>query len=106
MRYMKIWTKDAEESTALQRNLFELGYSWPDDGQTIKSGHVGGIFTYQDGTMTYSTSEHTFCCHTNPEYEIEVKIELKEARDKVIIFGNEYYREDVEKVLDTIPKVG
>jgi hypothetical protein len=109
---MKFKCASAEHSRVIQEWLFKQGFSWGGStGQTVEYTDARYLFAYDDGKMlTHDMSEHTFIRKPFVEQvvmtttkTILVVDSVKPLREKVVVFGKTYYKDDVDAALAKLP---
>lgn len=96
-------------SRAIQYELFKQGYKWTGhNGSVYEYEDKTALFTDDDGYILYGNSEDSFF-ETSKQYK-EVTVvtktvtklvvtEFQPKREKVIVFGRTYYKDDVDAAL-------
>jgi hypothetical protein len=104
MKNQKFKVANATISRLLQEELFKQGYGWGINGTNIVHELKPFIYTYDTGLITHGITPSHFDESTNAEVRIitENKLviaELQPVREKVIVFGKTYYKDDVDAAL-------
>jgi hypothetical protein len=91
-------------SRAVQEELFKQGYSWPTSGKTPSHLDEEYLFAYPSGAITHSSDSDTFRRNGGVEVIAVTEsrlavVEFKPVRDKVVVFGKTYYKDDVDAAL-------
>ncbi len=114
MSGMKFKCASPDHSRLIQEWLFAQGYTWGGPtGQKVEYTDARYLFAYNtDGKLlTHDSSEHTFI--TKPFVEqivttatrtILVVQSVEPRREKVVVFGKTYYKDDVDAALAALPK--
>lgn len=106
---MKFKVANATISKALQDDLFEKGYHWAGAVKTSKEYEftdMPHIFTDGTGCIMYGSGDTDYF-ERSKEYEEMVVVtkskivvsELVPKREKVVVFGKTYYKDDVDSAL-------
>lgn len=104
MKNQKFKVANGTISALLQEELFKQGYEWPSHGKNVANTDKSYLYTYADGEIRYGDMHSHFNEHTNTEYRVvtESKLtiaELQPVREKVIVFGKTYFKDDVDAAL-------
>lgn len=91
----------------LQEKLLAEGYHWEGGSSEVKDNGAVYFYTYSSGKLTFGTLESFFNQHKNEEVRVITEnrlviAELQPKRDKVIVFGKTYYKDDVEAALSQL----
>jgi hypothetical protein len=101
----KFKVPNATVGRLLQEKLIAEGYRWELNGDKVREDITAPYFyTYSYGKITYGSLESFFSKHENEEMLVVTEsrlaiAELKPRRDKVIVFGRTYYKDDVDRAL-------
>lgn len=92
---------------ALQEKLIKQGYRWAIDGTAIRRDDISFYYTETNGRISFGSTQSYFNSHRGEEMIIVtesqlVVAELKPRRDKVVIFGRTYYKDDVDSALSKL----
>jgi len=108
---MKFKCASAEHSRVIQEWLFSQGYSWT-GSKAVQNTEQRYLFAYHDDKyITHDSSEHVF--DRKPFVEQVVTTTTKTVlvvqsvvpkREKVVVFGKTYYKDDVEAALAHLPR--
>ena len=88
----------------LQEELIRQGYTWAGDEAVVKNEHARYVYTSAAGRITYGALEDYYNGCDKPEmvFVTESRLvvaEIKPKREKVIVFGKTYYKDDVDAAL-------
>lgn len=88
----------------LQEELIKKGYRWGVDGVRVRTDNITFYYTEDNGRITFGSTQDYFNAHRGEEMLVVtesrlVVAELKPRRDKVIVFGRTYYKDDVDRAL-------
>jgi hypothetical protein len=91
-------------SRAVQEELFKRGYKWTMNGDNVCHTDELYIFGYSNGTLTYGSDDYSFRGNGGTEMIATtesrlVVVGLVPVRDKVVVFGKTYYKDDVDAAL-------
>jgi hypothetical protein len=100
----KFKVANATISRLLQEELLKQGYKWPISGAVVKYEQKPYLYVYDCGKFAYGDDLQHYNEHNNEEVRVitENKLviaELQPVRDKVIVFGRTYYKDDVDRAL-------
>lgn len=107
----KFKVPNATVGRLLQEKLLAEGYRWEGGGDTVREDLTNPYFyTYTYGKITYGTLESFFEKHANPEMIVVTESRLAIAdimprRERVIVFGKTYYRDEVDAALAKLQRV-
>lgn len=97
-------------SAAIQRHLFELGYAWRSTGKVPKHLSSSFLYAHSDGSLTHGMDSNNF--RGKPFQEMRattvsrLEVErLDPVREKVIVFGKTYYKDDLDEALAKLTTV-
>lgn len=93
----------------LQKELFEQGYTWSMNPTEVRDDHIVYFYTKENGRITFGETQAYFDESRFTEMLVVTEsrlaiAELKERREKVIVFGKTYYKDDVDAALALLPK--
>lgn len=110
---MKFRCASPEHSRVIQEWLFAQGYRWNHTCEPVVSYvHEKFLFAYEDDKMlTHDNNEYIF---TNKHFveqvvttttkTILVVESVKPKREKVVVFGKTYYKDDVDAALSKLER--
>lgn len=102
MEAMKFRVHNEEHSKAIQKRLFELGYSWSSYGKTLKFLAQTYLFASDDYTVTYAASHDYFEEDDRKETTLDELYSLK--KDKTVKLNSKLTATILEK--ERVVKVG
>lgn len=91
----------------LQKELIAQGYRWSDNSEVVRLENIVYYYTNMIGRITYGSTQSYFD-ESNFEEMIVVTenrlaiAELKTRREKVIVFGKTYFKDDVDAALSRL----
>lgn len=97
-----IEVNNKEESVAVQKYLFSLGYRWPGIHNRVSElpSNLKYLITRRSGIITYTRDISPLdSCADFPRYNAELTVNLVKRRDTVVVLGKLYYKDEVEKLL-------
>lgn len=93
----------------LQQELMGLGYRWESDGRRIREENITYYYTTEHGHIQYGSTQGYFDRQPHKEVIVVTEsrlviAELKPVRDKIILLGKTYYKDDVEAALSKLER--
>jgi len=106
---MKFRVNNAQDSEALQKYLFSLGYQWRSTGRSIEnySDNFPNISTYADGNI-YCVPDDYYKGHSHTEHTFTTEVIVKEIQPKpetITIDGKEYDKAAVAERLASLKAI-
>lgn len=106
MSGMKFKCASTDHSRLIQEWLFEQGYTWGGpQGRTVQNADQRYLFAYQSNkVLTHDSSDSVFDRKPFVEQHVTTTTKLVihavvPKREKVVVFGKTYFRDDVNAAL-------
>lgn len=106
---MKFKVPNNTVGQALQKELFTMGYKWKRENLRVRTEDITFYYTTQNGEIQYGSTQEYFDRQYAEERIVVtesrlVVAELVPRREKVVVFGKTYYKDDVDAVLANLPR--
>lgn len=93
----------------LQEELIKQGYKWSHNSTEIRRERIAFYYTATNGRLTFGTTQEYFNSSDHEEVIVVTEsrlaiAELKPRREKVIVFGGTYFKDDVDRALSRLER--